>query len=151
MKNAVLAQMLIDNSFKEGSLYWNRNNVFMVAQTVLFGFTLNILTKDNLADFKISVFLFEVVGILIAILHIYVLKISKEYQNCWLTTFWSFVEQQKEKDGGNWDILENVGKLYKNVPKKSTSLALLVAYLFLIIWIITFLITIYVVFPGPCS
>jgi hypothetical protein len=44
-----LAQILIDKSYEEGNLYWNRNGVFMLGQTVLLGFTSAMLSMENSA------------------------------------------------------------------------------------------------------
>jgi len=142
--NYNLGQMLIDNHFKEGNLYWIRNSAFMVAQTVLLGFTINVLLDPGVVgrcSTKFLIILFEVVGIAIAFLHICVLKKSKEYQQIWTNTFCCFARQPERKNDKNLKVLACAMNSYPD-QKKTTFLAFCVACIFLGLWGVTFIFTV---------
>lgn len=135
------ARMLLESSFKEGTHYWNRNSIFMLVQTVLLGFVFHAITNENFdVKFNALIIIIEIAGIFIAILHINILKISKDYQEYWLEPFRTMVKKNKETNG-NWKRIHRINEKLKK-SRQSTHLALIVSIIFLFLWFFIIVFTI---------
>lgn len=87
MTAADYAKILLDSSFKESATTWTRTGLLLTFNSVLFGFYVNYI-KDDLSNAgKLPALGFFVIGLIAAILNIFLVRISVHYNVAWYDSF----------------------------------------------------------------
>ncbi|MBI9036146.1 MAG: hypothetical protein JEZ03_16930 [Bacteroidales bacterium] len=138
-KHLNYAKYLLENSFKEASLFWVRNSAFTLFQTLLIGFYLNSQFKstDNTETLFIAV---TIVGIFLSLSHIITLKLSRKFNHGWGTSFKNWVSQSvpdPEEEERLTHLRLEYKKIYnfKNRFNSTTFYAIILSYIFGAFWV----------------
>ena len=140
MKHDDYAKLLIENSFKEGNLFWVRHGGYMLAQALLLG----LVVGQKLS----LVLIFSLVGSLFALLHWRVLVVSSHYNETWFEAFRDWVRQRhkstdqessNDQSSESWSHLENKLDIHEDeIPKPgihATKLSYFIPFLFILGWV----------------
>lgn len=135
-------RLLLDVSFQEGTRYWTRTNIFLAAQSVIFGFAINIIGKGSVQ----KPFMLAVcgAGFFLSLLFLQAVRVSSHYFQVWLSAFCNEVQNPSntltDAEKGYLSKLSQV--LKRNETElpwpgiHSTTISLVAAIFFLLLWIL---------------
>jgi hypothetical protein len=137
------AKLLLESSFKESQNFWIRNSGFIVFHSALVVFVLDYLNNspqnNSLQDVPLVI---PIVGLLVALVHLQMIRVSAYYNHAWFDTLKDWVNKQKSisnsKDTGVWSHFEQHLRDYDNklpCPRLHCSkLAIIPIILLIIFW-----------------
>ena len=143
---------LMENSHKESDRYWSRNSAFWVVQ----GLLINAVLSQHLSyRTRTTILIF---GLILSILHCFVLTLSKHYNHTWFNAFKEQVRaqidkqkkaqaegpyignQQDKQEANMWinlkETLEEHDKKSVFLFKRSTDIAEWLVYILIAFWLL---------------
>jgi hypothetical protein len=140
------ARLLLDNSQKEGDRFWTRHNGFSVVEGILVGFVAQSLFRSDGPQEPILAV--AIAGMLVAILHFLVLRVSAHYNRTWFYNLKDWVSKtanaETRSEGqeislGVWQHFTQHLTQHEKLPcpkLHSSTIAYFIPILFFVLWIV---------------
>ena len=155
-----LTEILRDSAFKESSLYYQRNSAFLLAETLLLGFTLNSYRSDDSSS--LLIFWVAIAGLVLSVCYWCVLYASKHYNSVWLQSFIEWVDKQSsdatrsadkttdsssQAEKSEWQHLKETLSKHEKLPLgiNATTFISVIPVVFGLIWAVL------IYLSNPCS